>query len=297
MEALMSRDGQYFAKSQEGGAIMSWTHGCVGATICVHPWILKSFNCVYSRSFAENKMNHSIWAIVPAAGIGKRMQSDVPKQYLLLNDRPVIEHTINSLLKNKNITGMVIALQQDDAYFADIKIDSKKTVLRAAGGKERADSVLNALITLFQHNQFDNNKDWVMVHDAVRACLQQYDIDRLVSEVAEDKNGGLLALPVRDTMKRQIVGGAIASVAKTIKREYLWHALTPQYFQAISLKKALEKAQLENMTITDESSAMEFSGFSPRLVQGYEDNIKITRPDDLRLASLFLQSQESSNED
>ena len=242
-------------------------------------------------------MNHAIWAIVPAAGIGKRMLSDVPKQYLSLNGRPVLEHTINTLLKNKNITGMVVALQQDDVYFADIKINSNKPVLLAAGGVERADSVLNALTTLFQHNQFDNNKDWVMVHDAVRACLQQQDINRLVSEVAEDKNGGLLALPVRDTMKRQNVGESIASVAKTIKRENLWHALTPQYFHATSLKNALEKAQLDDVTITDESSAMEFSGFSPRLVQGYEDNIKITRPDDLRLASLFLQSQNSDHDE
>jgi 2-C-methyl-D-erythritol 4-phosphate cytidylyltransferase len=246
---------------------------------------------------SKQKINHAIWAIVPAAGIGKRMQSDVPKQYLPLNGRPVLEHTINTLLKNKNINGLVIALRPDDVYFSDIKINSNKPVLRAAGGIERADSVLNALTTLFQHNQFDANNDWVMVHDAVRACLKQQDIDRLVSEVAEDENGGLLALPVRDTMKRQNVGKSIATVAKTIKRENLWHALTPQYFHAASLKNALEKAQLEDKEITDESSAMEFAGFSPRLVHGYEDNIKITRPDDLRLASLFLQAQNSDNDE
>jgi len=236
-------------------------------------------------------MNHATWAIVPAAGIGKRMQSDVPKQYLPLNGRPVLEHTLNALLKNKNISGLVIALQQDDAYFVDIKINSNKPVLRAAGGKERADSVLNAIKTLFNYEQFDASNDWVMVHDAVRACLKQQDIDRLVKEVAEDENGGLLALPVRDTMKRQNVDKSVASVAKTINRENLWHALTPQYFHATSLKNALEKALLEDIKITDESSAMEFAGFTPRLVQGYEDNIKITRPDDLRLASLYLQSQ------
>jgi len=238
------------------------------------------------------KVNHAIWAIVPAAGIGKRMQSDIPKQYLSLNGRPVLEHTINTLLKNKNISGLVIALQPDDAYFADIRINSNKPVLRAAGGKERADSVLNAINELFKYKQFDADTDWVMVHDAVRACLKQQDIDTLISEVAEDKNGGLLALPVRDTMKRQNVDKTIASVAKTIKRENLWHALTPQYFHAASLKNALEKAQLDDMQITDESSAMEFAGFSPMLVPGHEDNIKITRPDDLRLASLYLQSQE-----
>ncbi len=236
-------------------------------------------------------MNHAIWAIVPAAGIGKRMQSDIPKQYLSLNGRPVLEHTINTLLKNKNISGLVIALQPDDAYFSDMKINSNKPVLRAAGGVERADSVLNALTTLFQYNQFDAKNDWVMVHDAVRACLKQQDIDALISEVAENENGGLLALPVRDTMKRQNVDETIASVAKTIKRENLWHALTPQYFHAASLKNALEKAQLDDKNITDESSAMEFAGFSPMLVQGHEDNIKITRPDDLRLASLYLQSR------
>ncbi|MFV9616895.1 MAG: 2-C-methyl-D-erythritol 4-phosphate cytidylyltransferase, partial [Gammaproteobacteria bacterium] len=224
-------------------------------------------------------------------------QSDVPKQYLLLNGRPVLEHTINTLLKNNNISGLVIALQQDDAYFADIKINSNKPVLRAAGGKERADSVLNAIKTLFNYEQFDASNDWVMVHDAVRACLKQQDIDRLVKEVAEDENGGLLALPVRDTMKRQNVDKSVASVAKTINRENLWHALTPQYFNAASLKNALEKALLEDIKITDESSAMEFAGFTPRLVQGYEDNIKITRPDDLRLASLYLQSQNSDNDE
>lgn len=234
-------------------------------------------------------MKHSIWAVVPAAGIGKRMQSAMPKQYLSLNDRPVIEHTINALLQNKNIAGLVISLQADDAYWSDIDIRSQKPVLRTTGGKERADSVLNAIDELFNCEQFNTATDWVMVHDAVRPCLKQQDIDRLVLEVGEDSNGGLLALPVRDTMKRQ---GSQATVAATVERENLWHALTPQYFPAASLKEALEKAQLDGLAITDESSAMELAGFSPKLVQGQEDNIKITRPDDLRLASLYLQSKE-----
>ncbi len=242
-------------------------------------------------------MNHSIWAIVPAAGIGKRMQSSMPKQYLSLNHRPVLEHTIDILLKNKNISGLVIALRPDDGYFSDIKINSNKPVLQAIGGMERADSVLNAINTLFNFNQFDADSDWVMVHDAVRACLQQQDINKLISEVAEDKNGGLLALSVRDTMKRQNIDSSVVSVAKTIERENLWHALTPQYFPAVSLKKALEQAQQNASKITDESSAMELAGFTPRLVQGFEDNIKITRPDDLRLASLFLQSQNNDTDE
>jgi len=238
-------------------------------------------------------MSHATWAIVPAAGIGKRMQSAIPKQYLPLNGRPVLEHTINALLQNNNVTGLVIALQPDDEYFSEINIKSDKPVLRAAGGKERVDSVLNAINELFQYKQFDDNVDWLMVHDAVRACLRQQDINKLVAEVGNDTNGGLLALPVRDTMKRQNAA-SVATVAKTVERENLWHALTPQYFPAKSLKKALEKAQQSSVAVTDESSAMEFAGFSPRLVEGHEDNIKITRPDDLRLASLYIQAQKDT---
>jgi len=240
----------------------------------------------------NDTVNHTIWAIVPAAGMGKRMLSDIPKQYLLLNGRPVLEYTLNTLLQNNAIAGLVIALQPDDEFFSELQIDSKKPVIRTVGGKERADSVLNAINTLFEHPQFDADNDWVMVHDAVRACLRQEDIDKLVGDVAENPNGGLLALPVRDTMKRQTVEGGFATVATTVDRENLWHALTPQYFPAKSLKEALEKALQESLGVTDESSAMEFAGFSPVLVNGNEDNIKITRPDDLRLASLYLKNRD-----
>jgi 2-C-methyl-D-erythritol 4-phosphate cytidylyltransferase len=238
----------------------------------------------------NDTVNHTIWAIVPDAGMGKRMLSDIPKQNLLLNGRPLLEYTLNTLLQNNAIAGLVIALQSDDEFFSELKIDSKKPVIRAVGGKERADSVLNAINTLFEYSEFDADKDWVMVHDAVRACLRQGDIDKLVSDVAENPNGGLLALPVRDTMKRQTVEDDIATVATTVDRENLWHALTPQYFPAKSLKEALEKALQEGLDVTDESSAMELAGFSPVLVNGNEDNIKITRPDDLRLASLYLKN-------
>ena len=146
------------------------------------------------------RTNHAIWAIVPAAGVGKRMQSDIPKQYLLLNGRPVIEYTINALLESDYISGLVIALNPDDGYFSNVQINSDKPVLITKGGKERPDSVLNALNELCDNEQF-NDADWVMVHDAVRPCLRQQDISKLVVEIAEDNNGGILALPVRDTMK------------------------------------------------------------------------------------------------
>jgi len=241
----------------------------------------------------NSTVDHTIWAIVPAAGIGKRMQSALPKQYISLNGRPVLEHTINSLLENKLIAGLVIALHEDDQYFVDLNIETDKPILQTVGGNERADSVLNAINALFDNEKFDAEQDWVMVHDAVRACLRQEDIDNLVSEIGVNPNGGLLALPVRDTMKRQEVGGGFAMVANTVDRENLWHALTPQYFPAKSLKKALESALDRGLDVTDESSAMEFAGFSPVLVHGHEDNIKITRPDDLRLASMFLKSRDT----
>ena len=238
----------------------------------------------------NHKMKHAIWAIVPAAGIGRRMCSDIPKQYLTINGRPVLEHTVNILLKNENIKGLVISLQEGDKYWQDVNITSPKSVLRTEGGKERADSVLNALTALVKYDQF-NETDWVMVHDAVRPCLAQDDINKLVLEV-DDDSGGLLALPVRDTMKRQNKNN---TVEQTIDRKNLWHALTPQYFPVLKLKQALENAQINRQTITDESSAMELNGYSPKLVQGQEDNIKITRPDDLRLASLYIQAQTIQN--
>ena len=235
---------------------------------------------------SDKPLNHAIWAIVPAAGIGKRMQSAIPKQYLPLNGRAVLEHTINSLLLNKHISGLIIALQKDDAHWLNIKTASKKPVMCTEGGRERADSVLNALNALVESESFDET-DWVMVHDAVRPCLTQSDINKLAAEVVSD-SGGLLALPVRDTMKRQ---GENKTVEKTIDRENLWHALTPQYFPALGLRAALGYALKHGLTITDESSAMELAGYSPKLVQGQEDNIKITRPDDLHLASLYLEAQ------
>eukprot|EP00918_Siedleckia_nematoides_P082425 GHVU01180634.1.p1 GENE.GHVU01180634.1~~GHVU01180634.1.p1 ORF type:complete len:240 (+),score=4.36 GHVU01180634.1:139-858(+) len=233
-------------------------------------------------------LTHSIWALVPAAGIGKRMQSDIPKQYLSLNGRPVIEHTINALLDNEHISGLVIALNANDEYWQTIKINANKPVLTAVGGEERADSVLSGLNCLAQHETFNADTDWVMVHDAVRPCLRQEDIDKLVDEVKSEA-GGLLALPVRDTMKRQKEGEA--TVASTVNRENLWHALTPQYFPAKALQAALQEALNKGLAVTDESSALEMAGYAPTLVHGNEENIKITRPDDLRLASLYLQSR------
>lgn len=228
----------------------------------------------------------SIWAVVPAAGIGKRMQSDIPKQYLSLHGEPVLEHTLNKLLSVGAVKGLVISLQENDKYWDRVTLHSDKPVLIAKGGNERSDSVLNALNVLADVDGFEEVLDWVMVHDAVRPCVRVSDIERLISEVADNEAGGLLASPVRDTMKRQ---GIEPIVHETIDREGLWHALTPQLFPYRLLRDALLKVTEKEIAITDESSAVEYLGFCPVLVQSHEDNIKITRPGDLRMAEFYLE--------
>ncbi len=228
-----------------------------------------------------------IWAVIPAAGIGKRMQSDKPKQYLKLIDRTVIEHTIERLLSVDQVRGIVVSKQPGDPYWPDIRIESDKPVLVAAGGEERCHSVMSALDVLSKQPAYKPETTWALVHDAVRPCVSADDIQNLIDTAAGTESGGLLAVPVRDTMKRQ---DNDQRVKQTVDRTGLWHALTPQLFACAQLSRALETALAEGFLVTDESSAMEHAGHRPRLVQGREDNIKITRPADLRLAELYLKS-------
>jgi len=233
------------------------------------------------------KSDCSIWAVVPAAGIGKRMQSSIPKQYLELAGRPVLEHSINRLLAVEQVEGVVVALQADDPHWLNVDIRSEKPVLLATGGEERCHSVMNALDVLSQHPDYDPATTWALVHDAVRPCTSVEDISRLIEMAAGTESGGLLAMPVRDTLKRQ---GSGHHVEQTVDRTGLWHALTPQLFACDRLHKALASALSAGFLVTDESSAMEHAGYRPLLVQGSEDNIKITRPADLRLSELYLHS-------
>jgi 2-C-methyl-D-erythritol 4-phosphate cytidylyltransferase len=235
-------------------------------------------------------MKPSIWAVIPAAGIGKRMRSDVPKQYLPLSGSTVIENTIQRLLASDKVSGLAVSLRYDDQYWDSVNIESAKLVIRAEGGAERCDSVLNAMKALAERDSVDVDNDWVLVHDAVRPCVRLDDIDCLIEQAMANESGGLLALPVRDTMKRADVA---QSVVATVDREALWHALTPQLFPFRALQEALIKAIQDGVSITDESSAMEYAGYAPKLVEGHEDNIKITRPNDLRLAELFIVDQQA----
>jgi len=228
----------------------------------------------------------TFWALLPAAGVGKRMQADCPKQYLPLLNRTVIEQTLATFLEHPKIEAVVVVLGQSDAYWPELSLASHSKIRRAAGGKERFHSVLNGLRLLAQEA---NESDWVLVHDAARPCLRQTDLDRLLSELGDDEVGGLLALPVRDTMKRATEAGN--EVSETVDREGLWHALTPQMFRLGALQRAIEHCIEEGFDITDDASAMELVGLKPKLVEGFEDNIKITRPRDLALAELYLAQQ------
>jgi len=238
----------------------------------------------------SNNTQKKYWAIVPAAGVGSRMQSQTPKQYLPLLNKPIIEHSLQRLLDHPKISGLVVALGDHDAYWSDVNLKTVKPVIRVNGGEERCHSVLNALNELLSENQkLDvNANDWVLVHDAARPCIRSGDIDLLISSLEIHEVGGLLALPVRDTMKRQ---NTTQHVSETVDRNGLWHALTPQMFPLEILRDAVHEAIESDSIITDESSAIERLGKKPLLVEGHEDNIKITRPVDLNLAEMYMKAQ------
>lgn len=219
----------------------------------------------------------SYTAVVPAAGIGSRMAADRPKQYLAMGDGTVLEHTLLGLLKHKAIGTVVVAIAEHDAWFHTLAIARHPRIMAVSGGKERADSVLNAL--------WQVATEWVLVHDAARPCLHHADLEA-VMVAGQQEQGAILASRVRDTMKR---GNGSGAIAHSVPREELWHALTPQCFATARLRQALTDALACGAMITDEASAMEWAGFNPVLVEGRADNIKITRPEDLALASFFLK--------
>lgn len=223
------------------------------------------------------------WGIVPAAGVGKRMQADRPKQYLELAGKTVIEQTLSRLLQAHVFEAIAVAVSKDDPYWPALVISRHEQVLTAAGGKERADSVLSALKTI---RDKASDTDWVLVHDAARPCITTADIHHLIACLIHDEVGGILALPSHDTLKN-VQDGRIDG---TLDRNHVWRALTPQMFRYGLLKSALEEAE-GNPAITDEASALELKGLRPKIVEGRPDNIKITRPEDLPLAQFYREQQ------
>lgn len=230
------------------------------------------------------EVNPQVVAIIPAAGIGSRMNADCPKQYLRVAGKTIIEHTIDALLLNPNVINIVVALSPEDDYFSELDIAQNSRVTTVDGGKERADSVLAGLNFLAQNENMQNK--WVLVHDAARPCLHQDDLNNIIQLSTTDCCGGILAAPVRDTMKRS--QRTTSLIDHTVERDALWHALTPQFFPLILLRDCLSKALKENAVITDEASALEYCGYQPVLVPGRSDNLKVTQPEDLALAEFYL---------
>jgi len=225
-----------------------------------------------------------LWCVVPAAGRGARVGGDVPKQYLPIAGKPLLLHTLERLAAHPCIAGLMLVLAADDANWIGAREIGGKPVLTAIGGDERAASVLAGLRAL--HDKLKES-EFVLVHDAARPCVREADISRLI-ELGIPGGGGLLAAPVRDTLKR---ADAHARVAATEPREARWRALTPQLFRLGELVQALESAHDAGIAVTDEAMAMERAGHRPLLVEGGEDNIKVTTPADFALVEFLLQQE------
>lgn len=224
------------------------------------------------------------WVIVPAAGVGSRMGANCPKQYLPLLDKTVLEHTLERLLSIARVKKVYISLSAVDDFWTQLPCAQNTNIVRVAGGSERADSVLNGLqaLSLQAHDS-----DWVLVHDAARPCIRAQEIIKLIDAVGNHPVGGILGVPVSDTVK--LVSNNV--IEKTIDRTPLWQAQTPQLFRVGLLRDSLQRALVEGKTITDEASALEVYGYQPLIVHGRSDNIKITRQEDLAIAAMLMQQQ------
>lgn len=225
----------------------------------------------------------TVVAIVPAAGTGQRMQSFCPKQYLRIGDKTVLEYTLGALLTSSYIKRIIVVLKENDPYYAQLTIANHPRITAVVGGKTRAESVLAGLRQL-------QGSEWALVHDAVRPCVTQEDINKLIEAVLPDRRGGILAVPLVDTIKQVAIDSPVR-IEKTHDRRFLWLAMTPQCFLTKDLKIAIEKALAKQLNITDEASAIEYNGGQPLVVTGRRDNIKITCKEDLSLAQFYLRDR------
>lgn len=224
------------------------------------------------------------WAVMPAGGVGRRMGASKPKQYLELLGRPVIEHSLLPFCEHPRIQCVVVVVAADDARWPTLAGSDQPRIVTAAGGKERCHSVLNGLNRLAADAAAD---DWVLVHDAARPCVTLADIDALMAGVGAHEVGGILALPLRDTVKQ---AGPERAIESTLARERLWRALTPQMFRLGLLREALSAALADKLLVTDEAQALEQRGYHPLLVPGGAHNIKVSTPEDLALAEFYLRT-------
>jgi 2-C-methyl-D-erythritol 4-phosphate cytidylyltransferase len=229
--------------------------------------------------------NAPIWAIVPASGVGKRMHSSTPKQYLKFGGKTIIEHTLDKLLSFDDICGVILVLRADDIDWSGLNYTSEKPILTTTGGEQRKHSVFNGLLKL---RELDLDDPYALVHDAVRPLVTHRDLACLVKAATNHEAGALLALPITDTIKQQDEQG---NSIKSVAREGLWRAFTPQLFRANLLHRALDYVLQNELEITDDAAAIEALGMKPKLVPCSAENIKLTHPEDLSLAEQILSRQ------
>lgn len=225
----------------------------------------------------------SIWAVVPAAGLGRRMAAEVPKQYLQISGVTLLEHTLRALLDCAELRGLIVALDPGDRRADNVGLLSDPRVMTAAGGFDRAESVRSGLAVLETLAEPD---DWVLVHDAARPCLPLNSLMGFIKTITDSGVGGLLAQPCTDTLKVVNEDGVVAS---TLDRTTIWRAQTPQMFRLGILCAALDQARVEGVKVTDEASAVEASGHPVQVLEGPASNIKVTVPDDLELVKFHLR--------
>ncbi len=233
----------------------------------------------------------AVYAVVPAAGTGKRFGAALPKQYLALTGLTIQQHTINTLTTMSEISRVLLVIAADDERARTLAYQQSDKLKYVIGGAERMDSVLAGLLALQASGA--QAADWVLVHDVARPLLRAEDVRALLLAVQNHPVGGLLASPVRDTMKRANGQGL---VDHTVAREGLWHALTPQVFPLGLLIQALQQAQADAVVVTDEAVAVERLGLQPLLYQGARDNLKITYSDDLALAHALLAARDLTDQ-
>ncbi|MFM8480705.1 MAG: 2-C-methyl-D-erythritol 4-phosphate cytidylyltransferase [Gammaproteobacteria bacterium] len=236
------------------------------------------------------------WLVMPAAGRGQRLGADLPKQYLTIADRSMLEWALQPFATDARCLGLAVALSPGDAHWPAVRARLQRPIIEAPGGAERSDSVRQALETLRTRGAKDS--DWVLVHDAARPCVTAAEIAALRQGVARDDAtadsalaGGILALPLADTLKRGAAAGAAVVSAETVAREGLWRALTPQMFRLGALLAALRAAVAAGRAPTDEAQAMEWQGATPRLITGESTNLKVTTTTDLVLAEGILRAR------
>ena len=229
--------------------------------------------------------DNPVWAIIPAAGSGRRMQSEVAKQYLAFQGKTIIEHCLDRLLSHPQVAGAVIVLQEQDEHWDGLGYQAEKPVFTTVGGVERQHSVYSGLTTL----QYRCGNDVIaLVHDAARPLVEHRDLTNVIAAARTNAAGAILATPVADTLKRQ---NEKMEIGATQSREGLWRALTPQVFHLQPLLNALKRVIDEDLTITDDAQAIELMGFAPALVTGNALNMKITNPGDLSLAEKIWLDQ------